>query len=86
MTQAIIAIFIGLYMVEEFNISFRLGYWINEKIWDWKLFKCLPCFTFWSSIVVGIIFVTFFYSTIFESIINSMLAFIVAAFLTHRKK
>jgi len=86
MTQAIISIFIAFALLEEFNLQFRISAYVSKRIASWKVLRCLPCFTFWTSNLVGLIMWIWFDSSIGTIIINSMTAFIVAVFLDNRNK
>lgn len=81
MNQIIISVFAGFIIIEEFNIQSRIRINISKRLAKFKLVKCLPCFTFWSSLIIGLSM----NNTIKQTIINSMAAYIIAVFLDNRR-
>ena len=81
MVQIIISVFIGLIVVDEFNISFRVKQ-INRRLGNLKFFRCLPCFTFWTSLITGIILL----NPIKEIAFFAMASYIVASLLDNQNK
>jgi len=66
----IISIFTTIFLLEELNISMRYKILFNKPLRKhYKLLECLPCFSFWFSLLLTLIFAAPFYTPLLTFII-----------------